>query len=127
MEGSFQPLPKNAPNARAKGLIHRQAPMNRAFSPLKSNLNCTWGCAPGWDEPRRWRFTVSSPVNRLLASLDPVVHVAVAGGPQGLVVKGLGAGGFFQLFAEPVDVAQMVGGSRNLQAAGLEKLLVAAV
>ena len=53
--------------------------------------------------------------------------VDVAGGAEGLVVEARGAGGFLQLFAEFVDGAEVVGGGRDLQLAGLEELLVAAV
>jgi hypothetical protein len=29
--------------------------MDRAFSPSNSERSFTWGDAPGWDRPRRWR------------------------------------------------------------------------
>src|SRR6266481_793331 len=63
----------------------------------------------------------------LLPALDAVVLVDVAGGAEGLVVEAGGAGGFLELFAELVDGAEMVGGGGDLQAAGLEELLVATV
>lgn len=61
------------------------------------------------------------------AAFDAVVDVDVRRGAEAFVVEGQGTGRFFQLFRELVDRTEVVGGSGNLEAAGLKELLVAAV
>ena len=44
----------NGPTATPQRQCARR--MGRAFSPLVFRDVLTWGCAPGWDGPRRWRW-----------------------------------------------------------------------
>ena len=63
----------------------------------------------------------------LFPALDSVVFVDVAGGAQGFVVEAHGAGDLFEFFAELVEGVEVVGGRWDLEVAGFEELLVAAV